>query len=98
MDKLNGMEAELDAAARTLAGHFRHATDEQQRDKFRADLSEVVMRQFEVRQERRQLELDRLAKQLDELRGAIDKRTAARDSLIRERIGQMIGEEQDVGF
>ena len=78
MQKLNAEESHLDAQARDLAARYRGTTIQERRDELREELANVVMRHFEIRQERRQLELERLEKQLDRLRGAIDKRTTAR--------------------
>ena len=98
MDRLNSEEAQLDAKARNLAAHYRHASDESDRQKLRAEALEVVTNHFDVRQKRRALELERLEKQLDRLRSAINKRTEARETLIRQRTDQLLGEEQDAGF
>ena len=64
----------------------------------RGDLEDVVLQQFEVRQQRRQLELERLESQLRRLREAIDKRSSSRETLIKQRIEQLVGEESDLGF
>ncbi len=98
MQKLNTEEAHLEVQARNISAHYRATTVETERDKLRGDLEDVVLQQFEVRQQRRQLELERLEHQLKRLREAIDKRTSSRDALIKQRIEQLVGEESDVGF
>jgi len=98
MQELNSQEAQLDAKARDLAAHYRQMTFDEDRAKLRGELADVVTQHFEIRQRRRQLELQRLETQLDRLRGAIDKRTSAREALIKQRTEQLLGEEQDTGF
>ncbi|HVU87240.1 MAG TPA: hypothetical protein VHD36_07960 [Pirellulales bacterium] len=98
MQKLNTEEARLEAHARDTAVRYRTTTDEIERDKLRGELEDFVLQQFEVRQQRRQLELERLEQQLKRLREAIDKRTSSRDTLIKQRIEQLVGEESDLGF
>jgi len=98
MQKLNSDEARLEAKARDISAHFRTTTAEVRRDELRTELADVVLQQFEIRQQRRQLELERLEKQLERLRGAIEKRAGAREELIKQRIDQLIGEDQDLGF
>jgi hypothetical protein len=98
MQKLNNEEAHLEAQARDISAHYRTTTIETERDKLRGELEDIVLQQFEVRQERRQLELQRLELQLTRLREAIDKRTSSRDELIKQRIEQLVGEEPGLGF
>ncbi len=98
MQKLSTVEARLEARARDISAHYRATTVETQRDELRGDLEDVVLQQFEVRQQRRQLELERLETQLRRLREAIDKRSSSRDALIKQRIDQLVGEESDAGF
>lgn len=98
MQKLNAQEAHLEREAREISAHYRMTTIETERDKLRGDLEDIVLQQFEVRQQRRQVELERLEHQLKRLREAIDKRTNSRDELIKQRIEQLVGEESDLGF
>ena len=98
MQRINASENEMERMTHDLVEQYRsHGTDEM-RQKFRQELAKVVAMHFELRQQRRQLELRRLEDQLERLREAIDKRTEARESLIRDRLSQLLGEEQDVGF
>ncbi len=98
MQKLSTEEARLEAKARDISAHYRATTVESERDQLRGDLEDVVLQQFEVRQQRRQLELERLESQLRRLREAIDKRSSSRETLIKQRIEQLVGEESDLGF
>jgi hypothetical protein len=98
MERLNSTEARLEARARDISAQYRATTNETRRDELRGDLEDVVLQQFEVRQERRQLELEHLERQLKRLREAIEKRSGSRDQLIKQRIEQLVGEESGLGF
>ena len=52
-------------------------------------------KQFEVRQQRRSLELKRLEEEIKRLREALDRRKESRASLVNKRIAQLIGEDED---
>jgi hypothetical protein len=98
MEKLDTAEARLDARSQDITVRYRATTSESDRDALRGDLEDVVLQQFEVRQQRRQLELERLERQLKRLRESIDKRTSSRDALIKQRVEQLVGENSDLGF
>jgi hypothetical protein len=98
MEKLDTAEARLEARSQDITAHYRATTSESDRDALRGDLEDIVLQQFEVRQQRRQLELERLERQLKRLRESIEKRTSSRDSLIKQRVEQLVGEESDLGF
>ncbi len=61
-------------------------------------LEKVVGQHFEVRQERRQLELKRMEKELNRLKLAIERRQEARDDIIKRRIMRLTGEEDPLEF
>ena len=61
-------------------------------------LGELVNKHFEVRQQRRQLELKRLEEELERLRDAIESRNEARDELVRQRVVEILGEEAGLEF
>lgn len=79
-----------------LSMRYRRAPTEE-RAKIKQQLTELAGKQFEVRQQRRLLELKRLEEEIKRLREAIDRRKEARDSLVNKRIQQLIGDE-DVVF
>jgi len=98
MAKLDQADMELETATNQLAEQYRHPSSEEDKKKLREGLTDVVEKHFQVRQERRQLELKRLEKQLDHLRGVIEKRTAGKDAIIKGRMTQLLGEQDDLSF
>ncbi len=96
MFKLLKADNDLERDTRELAIQFRVAPTEE-RDTIRKRVDELVNKHFEVRQERRELELKRLKEELERLSGAIKQRNEARDALVKKRIAQLLGED-DVDF
>jgi hypothetical protein len=87
-----------DVAARELAERFRQTKDEEARAKLREEISAAVTKHFEVRQERRKVELERLQKQIDELATSLERRQASRDAIIKRRLAELLGEEDELSF
>ena len=87
----------LDRQERELAMQYRRAPAGQ-RAAIKERLDELVDKHFEVRQERRLLELKRLEEELNRLREAIDRRNEARKELVGKRISELVGEENELDF
>jgi hypothetical protein len=68
------------------------------REKAKAELSEVVTKHFDVRQERRHLQIKRLEEEIKRLKDQIEARTKSRDELIKRRVAELAGDESDLGF
>jgi hypothetical protein len=98
MMKLDQADAELENATHQLAEQYRRPSSDDVRKELHKKLAEVVEKHFQVRQERRELELKRLEKQLNHLREVIEKRTAAKDAIIKGRMTQLLGEQDDLSF
>jgi hypothetical protein len=90
-------EGELDRRTRELAMEYRGAP-EPRREEVKKELTKLVNRHFEVRQERRQLELKRLDTELKRLREQIEHRTKARSDLVNKRVKELLGDREDEGF
>ncbi len=97
MYKLVEEDRQLERQSRELAMQYRGAPSED-REKIKQQLVDLVNKHFDVRQQRRTLELKRLEEQLQRLREAIDKRAKARSILVETRVSQLIGHEDEVGF
>jgi hypothetical protein len=87
-----------DVTVRELAERFRQTKDEEARVKLREEISTSVTEHFEVRQERRKLELERLQKQIDELATSLERRATSRDAIIKRRLAELLGEEDELSF
>jgi len=97
MYKLIKLDDDLDRQTRDLAMSYRRAP-EAERAKIKAKISELVAKQFEVRQERRLLEVKRLEEEIKRLRETIERRKDAREGLVKKRVGQLIGDDDDLNF
>ena len=97
MYKWLSADRDLDARARQTAFQYRRAPGGE-RAAIREKLEQLLGEHFEVRQQRRLLELKRLEEELERLREAIDLRKEARKELVGKRLRQLIGEEQGLDF
>ena len=97
MYKLLKQEDDLDRQTQELSMQYRRAPTAQ-RDGLKKQIEKVVGEQFEVRQQRRQLELKRLEDELQRLREAIEKRTKSREQLVGKRVAELLGQDDDTGF
>jgi hypothetical protein len=97
MYKLVQEDSELDRQTRELAMRCRQAPKEQGTD-MKKQLQEMVNTQFDVRQERRNLELKRLDTEIQRLRDTIERRTKARDEIVKQRVSDLLGVEGELSF
>jgi hypothetical protein len=89
MTELLKQEDELDNQANNLAAKYQKAATGD-KDKIQKQIEETVNKQFEVRQKRRKLQLDRMQKDLDELRTIYENKNASKDALIKGRVQQLL--------
>lgn len=89
MTELLKQEDELDNQANNLAAKYQKAVTGD-KDKIQKQIEETVNKQFEVRQKRRKLQLDRMQKDLDELRTIYENKNASKDALIKGRVQQLL--------
>ncbi len=97
MYKLLKEDYDLERRTRELAIQYRRATG-QQRPAIREQLEKLADKHFQARQERRLLELKRLEEELKRLREAIRRRDEARETLVGERVSELLGDEDDLDF
>lgn len=98
MFKLIKEDMLLEEQSRELAMQYRHASTED-REKIKKQVVEIVTKQFEVRQQRRSLEVKRLEDALKNLRGIVERRAKAREKLVEKRVADLVGpEEPEVQF
>ncbi len=89
MTELLKKEDELDGRANGLAAQYQRAASAE-KDKIQKQIEETVNKQFEVRQQRRKLQLDRMQKELEDLRTLYENKNTSRDSLIKGRVQQLL--------
>jgi hypothetical protein len=97
MFKLMKEDMDLDRQSRDLVLQYRKATSDQ-RDKIKAMVVETVNKHFDVRQQRRALELKRLEEELQRLRDSVEHRTRARKELVEKRVSELLGKDDQAGF
>jgi hypothetical protein len=98
MAKLFDEDFELERRTQRLADDYRSARNDEERTKARSILQDAVKKHFEVRQQRRTLELKRLEEQLERLRESVAKRAEQEKEIIDARLRELIGDADDVGF
>jgi hypothetical protein len=97
MYKLLTRDQELERQTAELAIQCRRAPQEE-RSALKKQLGELVLQHFDVRQERRRLQLKRLEDELKALRTAIEKRDETREDIIYRHLLELLGEEPSLGF
>jgi len=94
MVKLYQQEGELDRQTRQLAGEFREAPADK-KDEIKKKLQETVAQHFEVRQQRRALELKRLEAELTRLRESMENRNKEKQQIIDRRVSELLGQDDN---
>jgi hypothetical protein len=87
----------LERQTANLSMQYRRAPT-LEREALRKQLAETVNRHFDIRQQRRRMQLKRLEEELQSLREAIEKRDAARTEVIDRRVSELLGVEDSLGF
>jgi hypothetical protein len=97
MRELVNRDADFEKQSFELAERIHRAPGEE-REKLKSQLGELVNKHFDVRQQRRELQLKRMEDELKRLREAIAKRNESRQSIVKNRIGELVGDPQDRDF
>lgn len=92
MFELHSAEMNLERETMRIVEAYRTARQTGEKEKIKDALAKVVREHFKVRQQRRELEVKRLEQQLDRLRDSIRQRTENAETIINQRIGQLLGE------
>ena len=90
-------DQELERQTADLAMRWRRAPREE-REALQKELTEAVDKHFDLRQQRRRLQLKRLEEELQALRDAIEKRDAARQDVIQQRVSELLGTDDHIRF
>ncbi len=97
MAALNRAEFDLDQQTQELADKLRNAKGED-REKIKTEISVVVTKHFDIRQQRRELQIKRMEDELKKLREAMTKRNESKEQIIKKRLAELVGNEDDLGF
>jgi hypothetical protein len=98
MGRLMNEESKLEREVGKLVQDYSRTEDEGQRSKIRTKLSTILQSQFDLQQKRRDLEVTRIETQLKKLRELMQKRTAARQSIVEKRLDQLLREADGLGW
>ena len=90
-------DSELDGQALEISEQLRRAPSDQ-REKLQTALKETVNKHFEVRQQRRELQLKRMENEIKRLRDAIKARSDAREEIVNKRITELTGDANPLDF
>jgi hypothetical protein len=97
MAALNQADFDLSQQTEELGDKLRNAKKEE-REKIKTEISETVTQHFDVRQKRRELQIKRMEDELKKLREAMVKRNESKDQIIKKRLAELVGNEDDLGF
>lgn len=89
-------DAELERTTRQLTMQYRQARSAKAKEELGKQLAETVTKHFEVRQQRRAMELNRLEKELSRLKALYEKRNEMKNTIIEKRIQELKGEEESL--
>jgi hypothetical protein len=90
-------EEELEKNSFRLAQSVRSAQGGE-RERQMKQLGDTLTKLFEVRQNRRKMELEHLMQQVERLRRSVDAREQRKGDLVQKKLREMIGEGDDIGF
>jgi hypothetical protein len=97
MAALNQADFDLSQQTQELSERLRSAKKED-REKVKTEITQTVTKHFDVRQQRRELQIKRMEDELKKLREAITKRNESKDQIIKKRMAELVGNEDDLGF
>ena len=97
MREISRKDSEMERQTMELATQYRSARGDE-REKLKTQVSDLVAKHFDVRQERRKLQLKRMEEELKRLREAITKRDASTDTIVKNRLSELLGEPRDLDF
>jgi hypothetical protein len=98
MEQLLKKDAEMETQVQALVKQWHEQKDEKARADLRTQVEKLSKEHFDLRQQRRELELSRLEAQLERVRTSIKKRAEVKDLIIQRRIARLLGEEDDLAF
>jgi hypothetical protein len=91
-------EATLSNQGSDLARQLGSAKSDSDRDKLKTQVSGILDKQFELRQQRHKKEIESLESQVKKLRDLVDKRQENRREIIAKRLDQILQEAQGLGW
>jgi hypothetical protein len=91
-------ESALAQQVEELKHRLDGAATDADRSKVRTQLSELLGKQFDIRQKRHGLEIESLESQVKKLKDMVRKRNESRDEIISRRVDQILREAEGLGW
>ena len=98
IEQLLKKDTEMEVQVQVLVKEWHEQKDEKVRGDLRSQVEKLTKEHFDLRQQRRELELSRLEAQLERVRASVKKRSEVKDLIIQRRIARLLGEEDDFAF
>jgi hypothetical protein len=98
LHKLMQLEGKGEREVASLLEEYGRTESETQRGKIKGKLAEVLEKQFDLQQKRRDLEVARIEAQLKKLRDLMKKRSEARQTIVEKRLDQLLSEAAGLGW
>ncbi len=97
--KLNAEDGALEGQVHELVQRYGDPNlDDATRGKVRAELTQALDRQFAIRQQRREMEIQQIEERVKALRSALDKRAGAKDKIIERRLSDLLSDADGLGW
>ncbi len=91
-------EMNLTREANDLVRQLREAKTDNDKEKIKTKLSEVLEKQFDLRQKRHTSQIEALEAQVKKLKELVDKRKENRKEIVSKRLDQLQREAQGLGW
>jgi hypothetical protein len=92
-EKYNQLEQEV---LRLAADFRRLAADAPEREAAVKRITEITQQQFQLRHDARQMEVEKLQKQLEDLQGKLQRREEKRDQIVQQRVEQLTDQRDEL--
>ena len=83
-------DAELDLKIKELVRKFKSEKDGEQNEALRKEITELCVKHFDVRQQRRELDLARMKAWLNQMEQGVEKSRQNKDKIIEQRIKSLL--------
>ncbi len=98
MAKLADAEKHLSHDTDELLSQYVVADKADDQKRLKAELRDMLAKQFDVQRQRRELELSRIEERVKKLRNQIKKRADARETIVDRRLEQLVNEAEGLGW
>jgi hypothetical protein len=83
----------LEGECNKLAKQFRKTKDAAQKNQIEDQLGDLLNELFEMKEEEKKIEIDRILERVDKMRQEMEERKANKDNIIKIRLNQLLGKE-----